>query len=157
MRQTLESSNKELIALDNEIVLLKTYLDIEKKRFQNRFDYTINISDKIESDITLIPPLLLQPFIENSIIHGLSSIEKGGLIILEFSEVNNELLCIVEDNGIGREASKNKLKYKKESLGINITKSRIDLMNKNSKNNIKIIDKDRGTRVEVTLPLELDL
>ena len=116
------------------------------------------MADDLDIDEVLIPPMLLQPFVENSIIHGLATKEKGGKIDINFKAQNNELVCTVEDNGVGRKASKKSMRLNgKNSKGIAITQNRIDVLNrtKNTNGAIKIIDKTTGTKVVVTLPLQL--
>ena len=156
MRMTLENSEKKEILLSEDISLLKTYLDIEQKRFNNKFSYTINIDNNIDPEDILVPPMILQPFIENSIIHGLS-LKDQGHITIEFKEQNNMLTCSIDDDGIGRKQSSLQSSASKKSLGMAITKSRIEIINKtkNTKGDIKIIDKTKGTRIEVSLPLQL--
>nr|WP_321222393.1 histidine kinase [uncultured Psychroserpens sp.] len=158
MRLTLENSEKSEILLSEDISLLKTYLDIERKRFDNKFDYTIEIEDSLEVDNILIPPMILQPFLENSIIHGISQINDKGQILISFKEANNMIICSVDDNGVGRKKTEtNKIITNRKSMGMTITKSRIDIINKvkNTNGEVKIIDKTQGTRIEVTLPLQL--
>jgi tetratricopeptide (TPR) repeat protein len=156
MRQTLENSDKNQITLDEDLNLLKTYLDIEKKRFLNGFDYEINIDPELHAENVLVPPMLMQPFVENSIWHGISKLQTKGIINIEAKKEKNTLLYIVDDNGKGRKHTRNGNAPKKRSLGIKITKNRIDILNKkhNVNANLKIIDKAQGTRVEVYLPLE---
>ncbi len=157
MRLTLENSEKKEVLLDDDISLLKTYLDIENKRFENRFTYTIHVDASIDSQNTLVPPLILQPFIENSIKHGFIDKKSSGSISIEFKEHNDMIICAVEDNGIGRNTENIKENSKRQSFGTKLTKTRIDIINQRKKSNgaLKIIDKDQGTRVEVSLPLEL--
>ncbi len=156
MRMTLENSEKKEILLSEDITLLKTYLDIEQKRFNNKFSYTINIDNNIDPEDILVPPMILQPFIENSIIHGVS-LKDQGHITIEFKEQKNMLTCSIDDDGIGRKQSSLQSSASKKSLGMAITKSRIEIINKtkNTKGDIKIIDKTKGTRIEVSLPLQL--
>ncbi|WP_335976454.1 tetratricopeptide repeat-containing sensor histidine kinase [Gaetbulibacter jejuensis] len=156
MRLTLENSEKKEILLSEDISLLKTYMDIERKRFQNKFNYTIQVDETIETDEILVPPMILQPFIENSIIHGLSQIEEPGNITISFKKENNMLICSVDDNGVGRQTIERNMPTKK-SLGMTITKSRIEIINKlkNTNGDVKIIDKEKGTRIEVSLPIHL--
>ena len=155
MRMTLENSEKKEILLSEDITLLKTYMDIERKRFNNKFNYTIDIETSLDPDDILVPPMILQPFIENSIIHGLA-LKDEGHITISFKAQNNMLICSVDDNGIGREKSSSSSTHKK-SLGMAITKSRIEIINKikNTKGDIKIIDKTKGTKIEVSLPMQL--
>ena len=158
MRETLESSTKKEITLEEDIQILKTYMDIENKRSNDSFKYTINIDKAIDPENTLTPPMILQPFVENSIIHGLRGIKKDGHIIISYKKEGHMIVCSVEDNGIGREkSSESKTPSNKSSLGMSITKSRIEILNKmkNTNGNIKIIDQPNGTKIEVKLPLTL--
>ncbi|MBU2938840.1 tetratricopeptide repeat protein [Lacinutrix sp. C3R15] len=158
MRETLEKSTQKEITLTEDISILKTYLDIENKRANNSFTYNINIDETIDAENTLIPPMILQPFVENSIIHGLRKSTERGKICINYTKEKDMLICSVEDNGIGRAASAaNTPNTNKHSLGMRITKSRIEIINKikDTKGNLHIIDKPNGTKVEVKLPLTL--
>ncbi len=158
IRHTLENSEKKEVLLADDLSLLKTYLDIENKRFNNSFTYNIEIDEDIDAQNTLVPPLILQPFIENSIIHGLALQEGKGHILIEFKKDKDMIICAVDDNGVGRQKSKGAKSIKnKQSLGMKITKSRIEIINKlkKAKGAVTVIDKDKGVRVEVSLPLEL--
>ncbi|KAA5827638.1 tetratricopeptide repeat protein [Algibacter amylolyticus] len=156
VRKTLESSTEKEVLLKDDIEILKNYLDIENKRLNNSFTYSIKVDDAIDAGNTLIPPLIFQPFLENSIWHGIAQMERSGHISVEFKKENNVLFCIVDDNGVGR---KQAIKVAKEntSLGINLTKNRIDIINaqNKTKGSLRIIDKEQGVRVEVKLPLKL--
>lgn len=156
MRMTLENSEKKEILLSEDITLLKTYLDIERKRFQNKFNYTIDIGTNIDTEDILVPPMILQPFIENSIIHGLSQKEVLGVITISFKAKDNMLICSVDDNGVGLSKNKDGNSHKK-SMGMAITKSRIEIINKkmNTKGDVQIFDKTEGTRIEVSLPIQM--
>lgn len=156
MRQTLDNSEKNDVILEDDIVLLKTYLDIEQKRFSNGFDYTINVDSELDIENILVPPMILQPFVENSIWHGISKLETKGTITIEAKKMNGMLMYAVDDNGKGRQHAANANAPNKRSFGIKITKNRIDILNTKKKANasLKIIDKTIGTRVEVYLPLQ---
>lgn len=156
IRKTLESSTEKEVLLHNDIEVLENYLDIEKRRLINSFTYSIKVDDAIDARNTLIPPLILQPFLENSIWHGIAQMENSGHIDIEFKKENDMLFCSVDDNGIGRENVKIH-DQENRSLGINLTKNRIDILNaqKNTKGSLRIIDKEQGLRVEVKLPLIL--
>lgn len=158
MRMTLENSDKKEITLMEDIKLLRTYLGIEQKRFDHSFDFEIEVADDLDMDEVLIPPMLLQPFVENSIIHGLSSMEKDGKINISFESQNGELVCSVDDNGVGRKPTKTSMPLNgKSSKGIAITQNRIEVLNsiKNTNGSVKIIDMAIGTKVIVTLPLQM--
>ncbi|WP_422859486.1 tetratricopeptide repeat-containing sensor histidine kinase [Flagellimonas sp. S174] len=158
MRMTLENSDKQLITLEDDINLLNTYLAIEQKRFDNTFDFEIKVADDLDTDEVLLPPMLLQPFVENSIVHGLSKSEKGGKIQINFQSEQEHLLCTVEDNGVGRSMSKSMNEpLKKSSMGMSITQNRIEVLNKTEDTNgsVKIIDKEIGTKIIISLPMAL--
>ncbi|MEP3838860.1 MAG: histidine kinase [Algibacter sp.] len=157
IRKTLENSTEKEVLLKDDIEVLKNYLEIEQKRLNKIFTYSIIVSDTIDVNNTLIPPLILQPFLENSIWHGIAQMENSGHIGIEFKKENNMLFCTVDDNGVGR---KQTIKDPKEntSLGITLTKNRIDIINaqNKTKGSLRIIDKEQGVRVEVKLPLKFE-
>ena len=128
-------------------------MQLEQIRSTNGFRYQIIISENINPEEILIPPLILQPFVENSIWHGFQNIDVEGTICISISCEENELLCIVEDNGQGRCRSTANNNYKK-SMGTNITHDRINLINKTHHSNHSVLYSDlpKGLRVQVTLP-----
>src|SRR5690606_14522360 len=105
MRLTLEYSKESLIPIDKEIESLQNYLELEQLRFNNNFDFTITKSAEIEDDVAL-PPLLLQPFVENAIIHGLVPKNEKGNITIRFELEKDNLVCTITDDGIGFTKSK---------------------------------------------------
>ena len=156
MRQTLENSEKKEITIEEDLELLKTYLDIETKRFSKGFKYQIKIDPFLDTQNLLIPPMMLQPFVENSIWHGISKMNGDGFILIEVKKEKNKMIMYsVDDNGVGIK-NNNISSTNKTSMGIKIIKNRIDIINKNKKANasLEIIDKEQGTRVELKLPLE---
>ncbi|WP_452220947.1 tetratricopeptide repeat-containing sensor histidine kinase [Lacinutrix salivirga] len=161
MRQTLEHSEKKEILLSEDLAQIKNYLDIENKRFNNAFKYEIIIDETINPENTLVPPMLLQPFLENSIKHGfLTENEDINAIKISIKKENNILIFTLEDNGIGFKTDKkinNNVVNKNQSLGMKITKNRIDIINKqnNTNGSVNIINKEKGVKVEVTIPLQL--
>ncbi|MFC2107458.1 histidine kinase [Bacteroidota bacterium] len=163
IRMTLDNVNKDFISIAEEIEYLKYYLSIERMRFDEKFKELFEVDNKIDEHIVLIPPMILQPFVENAIHHGLMP-KGGGIVRLEFKKKDdNTLRCIVEDNGIGRQ-KENGYKNFHKSMGSAIAKDRIEYFNKNSqgenKYSLKFIDlndangKARGTRVVIDLPLK---
>ena len=133
IRMVLNNSQKPLITLEDELDMLGLYIDMEKLRFKNSFDYSITFTNSIDPGNIFIPPLLLQPFVENAIWHGL--LHKQGLGHLEISLRAEEkiLTCIITDDGIGRtKAAMNKSKSaeKQKSMGLQITKERLALLNR---------------------------
>ena len=155
-RSILENSEKKWISLEEDLELTELYIQIESLRLKNKLSYKIKIDEKIDIENTLIPPLILQPFIENSIWHGILPKETKGHILIEFKLENEMMICIVEDDGVGRKATVNTIS-ENTSMGLKITKSRLDIINqlKNTKGNLKILDKPQGLKVELKLPLEL--
>ena len=131
MRAILENTQEQEIPLEDEISILKTYMDIEQKRFNNSFTYEFHIDNEIEIDNISIPPMILQPFVENSIIHGFSNIGYLGKIDITYGIENEMLICSVEDNGIG---SKSKFLKEKsninKSMSLEITEGRKKILNK---------------------------
>lgn len=132
IRLVLINSQKPLIVLEDEIEMLRLYLEMEQLRFKNAFDYSIIYNNDIEPSNILLPPLLLQPFCENAIWHGLMHKEGHGQLSVAFSMRNNILNCIITDNGIGRARAaeiKSKSAEKIKSLGIKLTADRLSLFN----------------------------
>lgn len=165
MRLTLDNSQTTLIPLFTEIEALQLYLELEQVRYKNKFQFELIIDSDIDIESTYIPPLIIQPHIENAIWHGLMHLEndKEGRINVKFENSNNFLLCYIEDNGIGRKrAEEIKALYKPEhkSLGTKITNSRIEIIYQmfNRKIEIKYIDlydidnNPKGTKVEILFP-----
>ncbi len=135
IRMVLNNSKKESITLDDELEMLRLYLDMERMRFKYSFDYNIIFKNEIDPENIFIPPLLLQPFAENAIWHGLMNKEGPGYLTVSLSKENNILNCIIEDNGVGRIKAaelKSKSAENKKSLGLQITKERLALLNKDS-------------------------
>lgn len=165
-RSVLENSIKREITLDEELETLQLYMELENFRFKNPFTYSITIESGIDVNTTLVPPLILQPFVENSIKHGFRDLEKTGHLKIEVKADNELLICTVEDNGIGRMESKSILSgFKKESIGMKLTESRLNLISemKNTKSYFLIDDlvdatnKPLGTHIKMFLPYELSI
>lgn len=133
-RQILEQSRQELIALHEEIETLKNYIELQQLRLNNSFEYNIVCDDSVDDDI-LIPPLLIQPFIENAVEHGLKPKAKDekGILQINFTQQTDQknLICTIKDNGIGLTASR-KLKTNEnhQSLSTTITDERLAKMQK---------------------------
>jgi LytS/YehU family sensor histidine kinase len=164
MRRILQSSQHEYMSIHDETELLTLYLELESMRFKGKFDYTIKVDEKIDPDYYKIPTLLVQPFVENSVWHGIQNKPGKGHIDIEFKLRNDLLFCSIEDNGIGRKkAGLIQSEYHKShhSLGTHITQDRMRLLRElyGKKLDIKTIDiKNRqntpaGTRVEINLPI----
>jgi LytS/YehU family sensor histidine kinase len=166
MRLTLDNSQKQAITLPDEIEALKLYVELEQLRFENKFSFDLQVEFIPDFELINLPPLILQPFVENAIWHGLMHRENvdGGILKINFSSYNNILKCEIEDNGIGREKAREIRQKKKPdhvSWGTKITESRISLINElhKSKLNIKYTDlKDYnnlpiGTKVKIEFPI----
>ncbi len=162
IRHTLYGSTEEYISLDKEIEALQYYLDLQRLRFNESFDYIIDLDQEVIPESTLIPPLLIQPFLENAIEHGLQHKKEGGRLKFSMKVREDCLLVEVEDNGIGRvEAQKMQNAKGKlhKSMGLEIIKKRLESLNKVLLNKIQleIIDlhddgKPSGTLVKIYIP-----
>ena len=132
VRMILENSKSELLTLEQEINALKAYVEMEQMRYKSTFNCRFNIDPSLDTAGTKIPPMMIQPHIENAIWHGLQHKEGKGNLDITFQAAENGVLCIVHDNGIGRQQAaqmKSKGNKHKSSLGIGITNSRVDMMN----------------------------
>lgn len=130
MRLTLEYSKESLIPVDKEIEGLQNYLELEQLRFNKKFEFNITKSSDLEDDMAL-PPLLLQPFVENAIMHGLIPKKERGYIDVDFSIENQSLVCKIIDNGIGFNKSKEikeNLVSVHKSMALDITRKRLEMM-----------------------------
>jgi tetratricopeptide (TPR) repeat protein len=163
MRLILENSPKELIPITTEHEILQKYLETQKLRFEDRFDFEINVDEQLSIDGAMIPPMITQPFIENAIEHGQLHTVENGHIHIHFTQKGNMLHIQIEDNGIGRKNSaKNKKSKEHTSMALNITKERINNLNKKYKTDgfMEIEDYDKinetGTRVLISLPYQVD-
>ena len=152
MRGILESSEEKEIPLADELKMLELYMQLEASRLNNKFNYEIKVDADIDAAITMVPPLILQPFVENSIWHGMGNKDGKGKIIIEVTRNDMMLNCIVEDDGVGRG---NAGKPTGKSRGMKITRDRIEMLNKlqNANASVNLVDLEKGTRVEVSLPL----
>ncbi len=166
IRKSFEYSGMDFISLENEIEFLRQYLSINKDlRFNNKLDFSITMSDDIEPDIMGVPTMIVQPYVENSIEHGIRAKEKGSINIHFSLADDNTILCTVIDDGIGRAAAKalraKSKKYRNHrSRGTAITEERLALLTKSDDDRqfvrfIDIVDEERkalGTRVEILIP-----
>lgn len=165
IRKNLDSSQTTFTSLTEEIERMKLYMGLEQMRFKDRFDYNFIIDKNIDLLRTKVPSMLFQPYLENSIWHGILPMKHKGCIDIKILKTDNENLTIeIVDNGIGiRTSLGEKVKKKTDhiSKGMDITKARIKLFRQIGKNNAKIIGpeelkkngKPTGTRVELILPL----
>jgi tetratricopeptide (TPR) repeat protein len=158
MRQVLEHSEKSEITLAEDLQVVETYIQLELLRLRNDLHYEIIIDKDIDPHATMVPPLIVQPFVENSIWHGLSGKAHSGKISIRITQEEGMIYYIVEDNGIGRREAGKYTPAGKRSMGLRITRDRIDIINqtKGTKAGVEIFDLSEGTRVELKLPLELN-
>jgi two-component sensor histidine kinase len=164
LREILESNTHETISLADELEILKKYLEIEALRFDEFIISDIQIGSGIDVQNTFIPHMMIQPFVENSIWHGLLSKKGEKILKVKFEiESENTLLCIIEDNGVGRMKSRlAKIAEDNASLAINFIEQRLELMSRKYKASysLELIDKvdekqqSLGTRVEITMPMQ---
>ena len=160
MRSVLENSDEDFIPFTKEVELLELYVKLEHNRFKEKFDYTINIDENINLEDFSIPPMLLQPYIENAIWHGLRYKEEKGVLEIHISKVDaNSISVVIIDDGVGRKRSielKTKNQLKQKSKGMSTIQKRIEILNDMYQDRIDIKVSDAfedgtGTKVELLL------
>ncbi len=164
MRLNLQNSAEKLITLDMEVSFLKQYLGLEQKRFSEPFDVVWNIDPEIDIEDHYVPPMLIQPYVENAIWHGLRYRKEKGTIEMSISQnPDDELLFVIEDNGVGREKAgliRNRTVSLNKSMGTKITEERIQMTNVLHQSDIRVFTEDlynkngigTGTRVTLIIP-----
>lgn len=156
MRKHLEICMNSTIALNEEIQYLDLYLSLEKIRFARKLEYSINFSPEVSEDDILIPSMLIQPFVENAIWHGLMPKEDGGFIKIDIDIYGNFLTVCITDNGIGILNSLNNKKSVHISRGLELIKERVNLMNQLSDRKITISQEQMGeSGTQVVIKMEL--
>jgi len=163
MRLVLRSSSHDYISLKEETEILGYYLELQRLRFSEAFEYLLKIDDSLDEAKVMVPPMLTQPFIENAIEHGIRPSGTDGYISVKFTREGDNMIVEVGDNGIGIDASKKVSEKEKghESMAIKITRERLEMLRRDSGRNtdLIILDKkqinpfDRGTLVRITLPV----
>jgi tetratricopeptide (TPR) repeat protein len=164
MRKVLENSQHTSVIIKDELEALNLYLELESLRFKERFDYKITVDEEIDTMLFRIPTMLIQPYVENSICHGLMPGEGKGMLKIELKLEKDHISCIIEDNGIGREEAQKRKKTQgtnHNSLGTQIVTSRLDLVNSLYGTSLKTIYTDlknekgepAGTKVEIHIPI----
>lgn len=164
IRLILDNSSQNFVSLEKELQLLEAYIQLEQLRFENRFTYTIDVEPAVNTMEAIIPSMIIQPFVENAIIHGL--LQKDGECKLQITIKKHEglLMIVVQDNGIGyREANKTKNISGSfhQSKGYSITENRLKALNRSNNGNAHIVYKDlddgngsTGTRIEISICLQ---
>ena len=166
MRNILKSSAQEFVTLEEEIVTIENYLELQRVRFADKFDFRIEVDETLDTGTLLLPPMMAQPFIENSIEHGIKHKVSKGLIEVRFWQSDGSFFYEIRDDGIGREKAREiqmKSDAKHRSVATTITRERLAVINRKRKHKISlgIIDlKDDagegvGTRVVFEVPLSL--
>ena len=165
IRHNLEQSRESLISVRSEAQMLRSYLSLQQLRFNQKFDFEINIHDQI-SDSIGIPPMLVQPFVENAVLHGVAHIEEKGMIKINFKKIGEDMIeCEVSDNGIGISESKRRKQHSNlfhNSLAMTITKERVEILNAHNVGKIEIVtseftqERDGRTGTVVKLLFAID-
>ncbi|MEL7423230.1 MAG: histidine kinase [Bacteroidota bacterium] len=161
IRYALESSRRDQVVLKDEINLLKRYLQLEQQRFSNRFDFHFSIDPSIDLDWQTIPPMLVQPYVENAVLHGMEHKDGDGKITITYQQLAEQLKITIEDNGPGISYTKalkaaSKSKFKHRSAGMTITQKRLELLSSPACS-VRIFEPKNemgtviGTTVELTL------
>ena len=170
MRDSLENSDREIISLESEIEFLHNYIQLNQKmRFNSRLEYRIDVHEELEPDIMGVPSMIIQPYVENAIEHGLKSIS-GGMLTISFKLYDEDnLICVIQDNGVGRKVAMERKEAasqlkKHRSMGTAITEERLKFihedLNQTELEFIKtedLIDLESGlasgTRVSIVIPI----
>ncbi len=163
MRQILDNSAKNKTSLKEEVQMLRSYIELEQLRFE-RFTWSINVAESIQPEAVQVPSMIIQPFVENAIIHGILPKAEEGVLNVSFTKGDRHIVCTVDDNGIGRERSaelNHRKGRKRESHGINIASSRLALLGdkrKGAADRVVYIDKKEGgvatgTTVIIQIPI----
>ncbi|WP_405382920.1 histidine kinase [Maribacter sp. LLG6340-A2] len=161
LRETLQNSRKEHISLDQEIKAIRHYIEVEKLMAQKPFEYTVNVATTPNAEEILIPPMLIQPFVENAIRHGILKGDRPGKLEITFSTTKTHLQCSIVDNGLGIFRSQSeKQKTDHQSMALTVTKERLEsIAGKNSLQISEIKNEDGsigGTKITFKIPLLTD-
>lgn len=158
LRITLENSRDKLVLLHQELIAVKDYLELQNLEESQSYDYTILVDKSIDETLFMIPPMLIQPFIENAIEHAFESQKENRKIDIQITYINKELICTITDNGIGIDAQNGHKRKDKKSLATTITSERLKMLSKdfNIKGSVQIEDrkkyKKQGTIVTLVIP-----
>ncbi len=161
LRDTLNNSRENTITLEQEITTLKNYIEVEQLMSEKPISYKINFNENINAEEILIPPMLIQPFVENAIRHGIMAVQRAGKLTISFGVSNDFLTCEISDNGIGiYHAKQDNSNSKHQSTAIKVTEERIrHLAGENSLTITEIKDKNmkpKGTKISFKIPLQTD-
>jgi len=162
LRLILESSREKMVPIQEELDAIKNYVDLQNMGRQVPFKYTLSLNEKIEDEELLIPPMLIQPFVENSIEHGFKNGVEDAEITIAINFEDEKLFCEIKDNGVGLNLSTEKSSKNKNSLATKITSERLKIISKQYKVESNVLIQDRsvyneqGTQVLLTLPYKTD-
>lgn len=148
-RQVLEASRMDEILLSRDLSILRQYMELEQMRLKGKFEYTITVSPEVDPDTVMVPPMILQPFVENAIWHGLSRMEGKGQLQVEVARSEREFLLSVQDNGVGMVTNNGAQHGEGRSLGLEITGDRL---RRAGGGGFRFMDLEQGCRVDVRLP-----
>lgn len=161
-RMILDHSQEEHISLEQEVTFIKYYIDIQKIRFNESFNSTIEVDDRLRTEDVLIPPMITQPFVENAIEHGIRQTETGGEVKIKFTiKDTKQLEIVIEDNGVGRKVTMNKEGKSHQSRATKITHERLNMLTSRHRQKSSLTIDDLvgvkgeaiGTKVILNLPL----
>ncbi|HCQ16299.1 MAG TPA: hypothetical protein DIU20_08560, partial [Cryomorphaceae bacterium] len=163
VRKNMQGAGKTLISLEEEVERLQLYLGLEKLRFEDRLTYSLKVDDALDPKAVMIPSMVIQPYVENALWHGLMPRKEGGSLWIRFSKRERYVYISIEDNGVGLEASKKELKVGHVSQGMKLTEERLAHLSHRYKQSLKVSvrelrneqDEVSGTQVELYLPLIL--
>ena len=152
IRSNLNASVEDKITLSQEVQMLDNYLQLEQLRFSKRFEYNIVVAENLDILVTKLSPLLVQPFVENAVIHGVKNTNGKGKIDVHFSRVEDKLEVLIKDNGKGINSIES---HKNNSLGMNITQKRLAFINNQDQDKFQLDVKssDEGTEVRIRVPI----
>jgi LytS/YehU family sensor histidine kinase len=161
LRETLTNSRKDTITLAQEIKTLQNYIEVERLMASKDFSYAIDLNSDLDPEEVLIPPMLIQPFVENAIRHGIMPLQRAGDLKVVFKTDDRFLYATITDNGIGIQQSKqNKPKTDHQSMALQVTKERIEsLAGRNTLIIEDVSEKDAtlaGTKISFKIPLETE-
>jgi two-component sensor histidine kinase len=161
VREILKNSEKKLVSLRDDLSMLEKYLQLENHRFTDKFRWTLDLEETLDPDRCFVPPLLVQPFVENAVWHGLMPLDRVGNLTIQYTRQEDFLVIRIEDDGVGRERATGSVSpgKQKNGLGIRIAGSRVDMLSKllGVQTTVEISDVfpdkfDRGTRVLIRIP-----
>lgn len=165
MRSIMDNSKQPVILVKEELDALKLYLELESMRFKNKFTYTIHVDESVDINYDEIPAMLIQPYVENAILHGIGNKEGKGHLHIVLKKQNGMIICEIEDDGVGRKKAmemSGKKKSTHKSMGMEITRERLEILNLTNESNLSVNITDlvdnagspAGTRVEIFVPTD---